>query len=1115
MSGTVTQARLFAFGFFLLVGQLAFGQTFGSIGGETRDSTGAIVAGAAVTAVNVGTNASRTVVTNDAGAYAFPSLPPGTYFVKVEKVGFKTVIRNQIELQVQLAARVDFELQLGQVSESIEVRADAALLVTDNATVGTVIENKRIVELPLNGRNYLQLVSLAPNVSTGFSSQGQAGARQGGIRAAQTISVAGQRTNFNHYTLDGVENTDPNFNTFVVMPSIDALQEFKVQTGVYPAEFGRQTTQINVLTKSGTNQYHGTLFEFLRNDKMDANPYSFTSIRTTKDPFKWNQYGFTLGGPVRIPKIFNGKDKLFFMGNYESYRKRGNTTGLYSLAPVAVQDGDFSAVAARIYDPNSHALAADGKTITATLFPGNVLPQNRISPISKKLLEFYRTPVLPGVINNYVTALARPQNRDQFVLRMDYVESSKSTWSGRYSWGDENESSPGLNLNGTKLVTNLEQYMGSNTRVFSPRVVSETRFGYTRFYNSVGTLLAFQRNVVDELGIPGLKGGDPVSWGIPSIGIANYNGIGDGTDGPFENKNSTLQFLNNTSVTRGKHSFRFGGEIRKDQFNQVGNQYGRGSFTFTQTPTQDPVAHAQGDAFASFLLGNVTLTEVAAQIASVQFRATSFSVYIDDVWKVSPRVTLSLGLRYENTPPWEDVSGNLTTVYFNAFDSAPNITDQSRYPVFLRQGKSSGDPYAGLKVRFPNIPLVQDGRLGNRLVNRDNNDFAPRLGIAWSPSPKWAIRSGAGTFYNQDQGNPRFDVGRNAAGRTRNDDNPDFPAETWLNGASGLVGSVANIVTPQAFSNKFDRRTPYSTQWLVNVQRELANNVTVEAGYVGSISRHLESYRGVSAAVPGPGTVASRSPYPNFGLLVLVENGGNGNYNSMGSKLTKRFSNGVTALVSYTWSKSIDETSGIRTSDSDTLFWQNGYCQRCERGLSAFDNRHRLVVSGLYDLPLGKGRKLDIRNRFLDGVAGGWQLGSIVTWRSGFPVNPTAGVNRANTNIANDRPDATGQSVSLATPTTDQWFNTAAFALQPIYNFGNAGRNTVLGPRGFYWDFSTHKDFRIKEGHELQFRGEAFNVLNHPVWGLPNTSLSSTNFGRITSTNGSMRQMQLALKYVF
>src|SRR5438105_4738986 len=356
--------RLFVLGCVLLTGQFAFGQTFGSIGGEVRDSSGAIAADVTVTVVNTGTNATRTVTTNEAGEYFFPSLPPGMYTVKAEKTGFKSVVRNQIELQVQLAARIDFELQIGQVSESIEVRADAALLVTDNATVGTVIENKRIVELPLNGRNYLQLVSLAPNVSTGFSSQGQAGARQGGIRAAQTIAVAGQRTNFNHYTLDGVENTDPNFNTFVVMPSIDALQEFKVQTGVYPAEFGRQTTQINVLTKSGTNQYHGTLFEFLRNDKMDANPYSFTPIRTSKDPFKWNQYGFTLGGPVRIPKIFNGKDKLFFMGNYESFRQRRTVQTISSVATSAEQTGDFSAIASKLYDPKTRVRQSNG-SITA------------------------------------------------------------------------------------------------------------------------------------------------------------------------------------------------------------------------------------------------------------------------------------------------------------------------------------------------------------------------------------------------------------------------------------------------------------------------------------------------------------------------------------------------------------------------------------------------------------------------------------------------------------------------------------------------------------------------------------------------------------------------------
>ena len=1107
--------RRFLLGCILFAAGFAFAQTFGSIGGEIRDSTGAIISDVTVTVTNAGTNAARTVVTNEAGEYFFPSLAPGTYTVKAEKSGFKTVVRNQVELQVQLAARIDFNLQVGQISESVEVQAEGALLVTDNATVGTVIENRRIVELPLNGRNYLQLVSLAPNVSTGFSGQGQATARQGGIRAAQTIAVGGQRTNFNHYTLDGVENTDPNFNTFIVMPSIDALQEFKVQTGVYPAEFGRMATQINVLTKSGTNQYHGALFEFFRNNKMDATSYAFTALRPARDPFKWNQYGFTMGGPVVLPKVVNGKDKLFFMANYEAYRKRGSVTALYSLAPAAIQGGDFSGVANRIFDPTSHVQQANG-TITATPFPGNVLPSTRISSISTKFLEFYRTPTLPGAANNFVEAQARPQNRDQFVQRMDYVESSKSTWTGRYSWGDENESSPGLNQNGTKLLTNLEQYMGTNTRVLSPTIVTETRFGYTRFYNSVGTLLANQRNVVDELAIPGLKGGAPVGWGIPAIGLGAYGSIGDSTDGPFENKNSTLQFLNNTSIIRDTHSFRFGGEIRRDQFNQVGNQYGRGSFSFAKTQTQDPFTHSQGDEFASFLLGAVSLTEVAAQIASVQFRATSFAVYFDDIWKLTPKLTLSLGLRYENTPPWTDISGNLTTVFFNAFDTTPNIADQSRYPVFLRQGKGTGDPYAGFKVRWPNIPLVQDNRLGDRLVNRDNNDFAPRIGLAWNPNSKWVVRLGAGTFYNQDQGNPRFDVGRNAAGRSRNDDNPDFPSETWLNGIGAAGSANAIIVTPQAFSNKFDRRTPYTNQWLLNVQRELAANLTFEAGYLGSVSHHLESYRGVSAAVPGPGTVASRSPYPNFGLLVLVENGGNGNYNSLGTKLTKRYSNGVTALVAYTWSKSIDETSGIRTEDSDSLFSQNGNCQRCERGLSAFDVRHRLVVSGLYDLPFGKGRKLAIRSRFANVLAGGWQLGSIVTWRSGFPINPTDGMNRANTNVANDRPDATGQSESLDHPTTQRWFNTAAFVLQPVYQFGNAGRNTVIGPAGLTWDASADKSFRMpKEGHQLEIRAEFFNVMNHPAWGLPNTNLSSRTYGQVTSITGTMRQIQLALKYLF
>src|SRR6266481_4242634 len=355
---------------FVVVAALpCFGQTFGEITGVVTDPAGALVVGAAVTVSNPATNLTRTATTNNAGNYTFPSLLPGVYNIKVEMQGFQTENHAGVELQVQQVARIDFQLRVGSLTETVEVTGGAPLLATENATVGTVIENQRIVDLPLNGRNFISLIALSANVNANFANSfGGAGSRQGGDRTQQQFSVAGMRREFNYFTLDGVANSDVNFNTYLFLPSIDALQEFKVQTGIYSAEFGHEAAQVNVSTKGGTNEYHGALFEFLRNSDLDARPYGFTSQVPDKNPFKWNQYGFTLGGPVRLPKLFNGKDKLFFMGNYESYRKRGNTTALYSLAPAQVQGGDFSAIANRIYDPNSHVLGADGKTITATLF---------------------------------------------------------------------------------------------------------------------------------------------------------------------------------------------------------------------------------------------------------------------------------------------------------------------------------------------------------------------------------------------------------------------------------------------------------------------------------------------------------------------------------------------------------------------------------------------------------------------------------------------------------------------------------------------------------------------------------------------------------------------------
>jgi hypothetical protein len=1104
----------------------AFGQTFGEITGEVKDATGALVPGVAVTATNTATNAQRSTASNGAGVYSFPSLAPGSYNVRAEKAGFKAYTAK-IEVQVQQTVRLDLEMAIGSVTETVEVSGSVQLLTTENATLGHVVENKRIVELPLNGRNYLQLVSLAPNTSTGFPSAGQARSRQGGFRSENSISVGGQRSAFNHYSLDGVENTDPNFNTFVIQPSIDALQEFKVQTGVYPAEFGRATTQINVLTKSGTNQYHGTAFEFLRNEKLDAKNYAFRSARPPKDPFKWNQYGGTFAGPVIIPKIFNGKDKLFFMGNYEAFRQRRSTQSLYVLPSAAFQGGDFGA--ASVFDPKTRT--GSGATVTSTAFPGNVIPASRIDPISKRLRdEFYRLPNLTGSgTQNYQQSQGAPINRDQFILRMDFNESSNSQWSGRYSWGDEVQFNDGLRLNGFQVLTNVEQYMGTNTRTLSSNVVNETRFGYTRFYNSTARQSAGVRDVVTELAIPGLKSGAPITWGIPGIGITNYSGFGDDSEGPYENKNRSMQFLNNTSWIRGRHTIRFGAEIRNDQFNQDGNQFARGNFGFEINATKQSPTGAGGNAFADFLLGEIRRPETAVAIGSARFRTNSFNLYIDDSWKITNRLTLALGLRYENTPPWKDTTGKLFSAAIPFMDNTPQVADLSRYPVFVRQGNGT-NPYDGILVRWPNITVVQDGRLGDRLVKRDNNDFAPRIGLTWSPSSKWVIRTGAGMFYTQDTGNPRFDMARNIAGRFRQEAVSDFPDRQWGNAFKEIAGAFAQVPNPYTFSNLVDRRTPYVMQYLFNVQREFGQNLAYEVGYLGSVSRHLESLRAVNESIPGAtGSVLSRAPYPNFGRIQLVDAGGRGNYNSLGMKLTKKYSSGLSALVSYTYAKSIDETSGIRVNDGDTLFPQNSYCMRCERGYSSFDTRHRAVTSILYDLPLGKGRQMDISNPVLNAVAGGWQVGSILTLSTGFPLTVVSGSDRSNTGAGFDRPNYnTGVDPNLDNHDPQRWFNPAAYTVQAFGTFGNVGRNTLVSPSIFGWDFSTLKNFQLRESHTLQFRFEAFNLPNHPNWGNPDTNAGQIardaagnitngggNFGVIGGTRTNMRNLQVALKYIF
>jgi len=1112
-----------------------FAQTAGQITGQVTDSSDAIVVGATVTVTNSQTNVARTTTTNSAGDYTFPAIPPGVYNVKAEMPGFKGEVRDGMELQVEQIARIDFHLQVGAVADTVEVTGGAPLLTTESATVGTVIDNDRIVNLPLNGRSFTQLIALSPNVSyNSVANGGQASARQGGDRSTQEIFVAGARREYLNFTLDGVQNYDPGFNTYALLPSIDALQEFKVQTGVYPAEFGHLQVQVNVSTLSGTNQFHGALFDFLRNNDFDALPYAFTTVAPLSSPFKWNQYGYTVGGPVWIPKLFNGKNRLFFMSNYEGFKLRQQTQTVYTTFPAAFRTGDFSSVRGThvITDPT-----------TGLPFPGNIIPAGRLDTIATGFLQYFPAPNIPnapnnGLSNNYLALDHVTANKYQLTQRVDFVQSAKSSWSGRFSLQHEDGVMPALADNGMSLATDPKQAMISNTWILSPTMVNEARLGFLNFYNNFAPELAGKTDVVKQLNLPGLLSDPaPPAWGVPNVGLGDgFSGFGNNTDGPYTTSDHILQVVDNISWIHGSHSFKFGAEVDRTDFNETGNQYARGAYSITNQAT--------GYTPADFMLGYVASTTDAVALAVARFRQTSQFYYIQDSWKIRPNVTISYGLRYEYVPAWSDRVPLVNTWFPNGpfLQGDPkglNPQPVATQPCIIENG--TGNFNSG-NVVFPTVAqggvcTARDGRLGSNLVNSDHTNFAPRLGIAWSPTDKWTVRAGAGIFYTQDTGNPVFDMARSLSGKFQVTANIathnltfEVPFSTATSPCGALAPPLACVPTPTLVNTYYVRRTPYVEQYELNVQRQLGKNTSLEIGYLGTQSHFLPRYIYFNAAAPGPGSQLSREAWPNFNNTVENIDVVNANYNALSVKVTRRLSSGFTYLLGYTYSKSIDDGSGLRTLGTDQIGAQNSYCIPCERGLSIFDQKHRFVASTLYQLPFGKGHAL-MNSRVGSAIAGGWDFGVIWSMATGSPVDIMDGQDRSNIGSSSmDRPNATGQSSKLSNPTPNEWFNVQAFALQPQYTFGNVGRNTVIGPPLFSVDSSLKKDMRFTEQLRLQLRLDAFNTFNHPNFGSPGNGLTadhqdangvpipgSGSFGTITSLNSnvSMRQLQVSLKLVF
>ncbi|MDP2998404.1 MAG: TonB-dependent receptor [Bryobacterales bacterium] len=1154
---------------FLLAAALclpAFGQTLGEIVGTATDSTGAVVPSAAITVTNTSTNAVRKTVSNEAGIYSLPGLVPGPYSVRIEKEGFRAMTRT-LTVQVQQTARVDFALQVGQVSETVEVSASSQMLTTENATIGTVIEERRIMDLPLNGRNFFSLVALSPNVTYGFTPAAQASGRLGGTRASLTIALSGSRSTWQNYTLDGITNTDINFNTYILQPSVDSLQEFKVQTGVYPAEFGRAAGQVNVSTKSGTNQYHGTMSEFLRNDKLDARDYDFSSASRSatnpspgKTPYRQNQYGYTLGGPVQIPKVFNGKNRLFFMSNWEGYNSRRTTTGFAGVLTPEMRNGDFSSILPgfKLADPTSRA--GTYPNITQTFFPNNQIPASSLSAGSKLLASRWmpRPNQLTAAgslpFRNYQFSQRNPVDKNTITERIDFNESSSSQWFGRYSWNDESAFAvlPSMGLDdGNVLYTRASQWVVSNVRTISPTKVNEARFGYNSLFNNITQQLANKEDVNALLGTP-IKVTDPNSWGIPNINFQTQNltTFGNPTSSPFQIDNKYYQFVDNFSWIIGKHSLRMGGEYRYNKFPQVGNEFPRGQFYFNNqftnaiTPTGPTTATQSGGYVGGdFMLGDTNNAIAAVSLVQADFRSSEWAAYIDDSWKVTPRLTLSLGFRWEVAQPMFDALGKEPNVQINMpLPNVANVQDQSKHPVYVRTG--SGDFYDGIAFRYTSyynsagaarpvgtlypLQTVRDGRLGKRLINTNYRDFAPRIGIAWSPSDKWSVRTGFGIFYSMESKNSIFDLSRGMGGRTgavtpTTYGVPFFSYTNFINTAS------LPVTLPVGLTWGGNSHLPDSSTmtFVLNVQRTLGKASTLEVGYSGGLHRHLQYLTNMnqgilSASLP----VAQRLPYPEWGAsgIQWINADGMGSYHGLAGKFTQRLGTNLSTLLSYTWSKALDTASNIRGPGND-FSPQDARCPNsCEKGPSAFHVPQRFVASILYTLPFGKGQKFLNHGGVVNQVVGGWQLSTITTLQSGGVVNTGSWDSGGTLFITNATRLNCIAGVDPVLPNHNQngWFNPAAFSNTLPGTFGNCGRNTLRGPWRGTQDISVVKLFPIAERKSLEFRTEMFNAPNHVIlgnpgagWGSGASPTPSATFGRITGTATSMRQIQFALKFNF
>jgi hypothetical protein len=1075
----------------------------GQITGAITDATGATVTGVRVKITNTLTGLTRETTSSDRGTYAVPQLPVGTYVITAEKDGFKLAVSSANELKVDQVLRVDMIMELGALTESVEVVGRSVALDTETASIGHVITERQVTELPLNGRNFLQLLFLGNGA---VETQGEQGTMRQG--AGNAISINGSRPTSNNYLLDGTSNTDTSLGTPAAILSVDAIQEFKEQTATYSAEYGFSANQISIVSKTGTNRLSGSLFHFLRNDALDAR--SFFDVE--KQKLDQKQFGFVTGGPVLIPGAYDGRNRTFFLVNYEGLRRE---VGVQDFLRVPLPDELAGRFSTTIIDP-----------VTRQPFANNTIPTNRFTRLANLALSrnYWPAPNANLAQGNYIRQRNLPTDTNQTTLRIDQKLGAKwGTVFGRYTQTDWTNITLGTvtELGDNFFVQKTRNWQVSHSLPIGATLINQLRIGYVGARADQHGFTAPQADI-DAAGLTGVFQNLPDEQRTyPAIG---FGGTGTGLAGAGSAVNDyTASYQpmwdvsNTTTWVRGRHTLNFGGNYRRWWLQRdLANDF-LGQFTFSGFFT--------GNAVADMLLGYYSGASVFQPAGfSVpgrsgnprEFNFMYFAPYVQDDWKVSSRLTLNAGLRWD-------------------YRSVPYETND-------RMGwRDLSNPRGGLLVADQS--LVERGIVGDSTYykaagRRNPKDgsktvFAPRIGFAFRPfgGAETVVRGGYGVFWDSYEGREIDGAADIYPYVSRGNYIQTADQTTGLKTTNDLFPSFADLGPATPAANTFlavsmspDPKNPYVQQWSVGVQREILRSTIFELNYIGTKGTDLLMRRNIAQALPydpaNPKSVAERKPYPNFVVYIDSDFSGTSNYNAMNAKL-ERHTSSLVATVVYTWAKSTDNKSaaaGIGASNFNG--WQgtlDNSRPELDRGRSDFDVDHRLVGSFIYNLPFGKGEKFATdASGVKNALVGGWQVNGIATFQRGFPITITAAdAGGLNDSFGTNRADIVGDPYPDGfTKSIDAWFNTAAFRQPAPGSFGSVGRNTLRGPGINNLDLALFKNFDVARGSRVQFRFESFNTFNHAQFNAPVVNVADNRFGRILGARPG-RINQIGLKLLF